>query len=162
MSDQSAHISVERLMQAIEEEVARERRMRIVARGGPGEYSDPELYALVERVLRRAADRQDGDARPLLLLLPELAGEDWRLQTHLRFTSHRPLAGGLLVFLKRRLLLPLNRWLYQYSLENFKRQERVNRLLFACVEELAIQNAKLRIEITTRQGVRTADRDASR
>jgi hypothetical protein len=33
--------------------------------------------------------------------------------------------------------------LYEYSLENFKRQERVNRMLFACLEELAIENARL-------------------
>jgi hypothetical protein len=36
------------------------------------------------------------------------------------------------------------RWLYDYNRENFRRQERVNRILFACIEELAIENAKLR------------------
>jgi hypothetical protein len=160
MSDPSAGLSVERLMQAIEDEVRQERRARIVARGGPVEYRDPELYALVERALRRAAERQDAAASPLLL--PELAGDaaDWRLQTHLRFASHRPLTGGLLVFVKRRLLLPLTRWLYQYAADNFRRQERVNRLLFACVEELAIENAKLRLEIGTRPDGIVLDHDA--
>jgi hypothetical protein len=80
-------------------------------------------------------------------------GDRLRLQTHLRFASHRPVAGGFLVFVKRRLILPLTRWLYQYALENFKRQERINRLLFACVEELAIENAKLRREIDEQRGV---------
>ena len=69
---------------------------------------------------------------------------DWQLTTHLRFTSHRPLIGPVIVFVKRRILLPLTRWLYEYSLENFRRQQRVNRVLFACIEELAIENAKLR------------------
>ena len=38
-------------------------------------------------------------------------------------------------------------WLYEYSLENFRRQRRVNRLLFASIEELALENAKLKQEI---------------
>ena len=37
-------------------------------------------------------------------------------------------------------------WLYEYSLENFRRQQRVNRLLFAAIEELAIENARLRLQ----------------
>jgi hypothetical protein len=39
--------------------------------------------------------------------------------------------GPLIVFAKRRILLPLTRWLYEYSLENFKRQQAINRLLYA-------------------------------
>jgi hypothetical protein len=146
MSDTPAHASVERLMHEIEDEVRNARRTRIVARGGPDAYRDAMVYGEVEGALRRAADREDAGISPLLL--PELAADDerLRLQTHLRFASHRRVTGGLLVFAKRRLLLPLSRWLYQYALENFKRQERINRLLFACVEELAIENARLRLE----------------
>jgi hypothetical protein len=55
--------------------------------------------------------------------------------------------GPLLIAIKRRLLLPLTRWLYEYSLENFRRQRRINSVLFACIEELAIENARLRQEI---------------
>jgi len=129
-------------MRDIEAEVRADRRTQLVARGGPPEYNDEEIYAAVERVLRRAVEARDRD----VLLVPELAGDeaDWRLQTHLRFSSHRRVIGPALVFLKRRVLLPLMRWLYDYNRENFRRQERVNRILFACVEELAIENAKLR------------------
>jgi hypothetical protein len=52
--------------------------------------------------------------------------------------------GGALIAVKRRVLLPLMRWLYEYSLENFRRQRRINTMLFACIEELAIENARLR------------------
>jgi hypothetical protein len=135
-------ISVERVMREIEDDLRRERRARLVARGAPQEYRDAEIFATVESVLRRAVDSRDHDAA----LLPELLGDDveWRQQTELRFSSHRPVVGPAIVFLKRRLILPLTRWLYEYNLENFQRQERVNRVLFACVEELAIENAKLR------------------
>jgi hypothetical protein len=143
MPDSPADVSVTRLMREIEDEVSRRRRTRLVARGGPSEYSDSELFALVERALSRALERQE----PQSLLLPELLGDDeqWRLQTHLRFSSHRPVLGRAVVALKRAILLPLMRWLYEYSLENFRRQDRVNRALFACIEELAIENARLRV-----------------
>jgi hypothetical protein len=135
-------ISVDRLMREIEDEVRGARRTRILAQGGASDYQDAEIFASVERTLRRAVEERDRD----VLLLSELLGDerDWQLETHLRFSSHRPVIGQLIVFVKRRLLLPLTRWLYEFSLENFRRQQRVNVLLFACLEELAIENAKLR------------------
>ena len=112
------------------------------ARGGAAEYRDPAIYEAVDILLRRALEARDHDA----LLLPDfLSSEsDWKLTTHLRFTSHRPLVGSLLIFIKRRILLPTTRWLYEFSLENFRRQQRLNQILFACIEELAIENARLK------------------
>ena len=45
---------------------------------------------------------------------------------------------------RSKLLLPLTRWLFEYSQDNFRRQDHLNRMLFACIEELAIENARLR------------------
>lgn len=147
-------ISVERVMREIEDDLRRERRARLIAKGAPSEYRDAEVFAAVEDVLRRAVDGRDHEAA----LLPELFAddEDWRLQTRLRFSSHRWVIGPVVVFFKRRVLLPLTRWLYEYSLENFQRQERLNRILFACIEELAIENAKLR-KIAESQDSRIAE-----
>ena len=138
-------VSVERLMRELGSDISNERRARIIARGGAAEYRDPELYARVEEVFRRVLDARDQDA----LLLPHLLDDEeaYTLQLRLRYASHRKGIGPLLIFIKRTILLPLNRWLYEYSLENFRRQQRVNRLLFACIEELAIENATLRREI---------------
>jgi hypothetical protein len=138
-------VSVERLMRELGSDISNERRARIIARGGAAEYRDPELYARVEEVFRRVLDARDQDA----LLLPHLLDDEeaYTLQLRLRYASHRKGLGPLLIFIKRAILLPLNRWLYEYSLENFRRQQRVNRLLFACIEELAIENATLRREI---------------
>lgn len=146
MTDRHASaVSVERLMREIEDGVRAARRQRSLASGGPPEYGDAELFALVEGVLRRAVEHRDHDAS----LIPALIADDeeWQLQTHLRFSSHRPVLGPVIVFLKRRILLPMMRWLYEYSLENFRRQQRINRMLFACLEELAIENARLRQEL---------------
>ena len=134
-------------MREIENSVRDELRRRVLARGGPRDYRDADVFRSVESLLRRSADRPDENA-----LLPEFLGPeaDWRLQTHIRFSSHRPVIGALLVFGKRRILMPLMRWLYEYNVDNFRRQERLNRALVACVEELAIENARLRRDLEKR------------
>ena len=153
MTDRTASaVSVERLMHEIADDLRGERRERALARGGPAEYRDPEIFAAVEGVLRRAVESRDLDASLIPALLED--EEDSRLQTHLRFSSHRPLAGPVIVFVKRRILLPVMRWLYEYSLENFRRQQQINRILFACLEELAIENARLERLVKEQSGPR--------
>ena len=138
-------MSVDTLMRRLEEDLRNERRRRLLVRGGAREYADEDLFAAVEAVLQRAVEARE----PAALLLPALLSDDeeWELQTHLRFSSHRPVLGKVITFVKRRLLLPATRWLYEYSLDNFRRQQRVNRTLFACLEELAIENARLRQDL---------------
>lgn len=138
-------VKVDDVMRDIEDDVRRARRQRLLAHGAASEYGDPRIYASVDGLLRRAIELRDHDA----LLVPELAGGDdnSRLTTHLRFASHRATLGGIVVFAKRRILLPAMRWLYKFSLNNFRRQDRLNRLVFACIEELAIENATLRLKI---------------
>lgn len=140
-------VSVDNLMREVEDDVRHARRKRLLARGGAGDYRDPAIYAGVDAVLRRAIDARDPEA----LLLPDfLSSEaDWNLSLHLKYASHRPAVGGALIAFKRRVLLPLMRWLYEYSLENFRRQRRINAVLFACIEELAIENARLRRTLGT-------------
>ena len=135
-------VAVDDLMRDIEADVRQMRRRRVLARGGADDYRDEAVYAGVDQVLRRAIDARDHDA----LLLPDfLSGEaDWDLSLHLQYASHRPAVGGLLIAVKRKVLLPLMRWLYEFSLENFRKQRRINTIMFACLEELAIENARLR------------------
>lgn len=143
-------VSVDSLMREIEDDVREMRRTRLLARGGADEYRDPSIYERVDETLRRAIDARDPDA----LLLPDFLNSDpeWQLALHLRYASHRPLVGPLLIAIKRRLLLPLTRWLYEFSLGNFRRQRRINSVLFACIEELAIENARLRQELRALKG----------
>src|SRR4051812_9802331 len=94
--------TVERLMRDIEGEVRRQRRSRLIARGGPDEYRDEAVFEIVEQVLRRAVDHRDLNA----LLIPEILDADpqWELQLPLRFNSHRRLLGAPILFVKRRIL----------------------------------------------------------
>ena len=71
-----------------------------------------------------------------------------RLQTAMRYQSHRGAGvAATVIFIKRRVLMPMFRWLFEYSRDNFERQRRVNDVLFACVQELAIENARLRRDV---------------
>ena len=104
--------------------------------------ADAEILAIVEDVLQRAVNAADSDT----LVLPELlAGRpELNLEPVATIRSHRAGIGPLVVFVKRRLLQPLSRWLYEYSMDNFERQARINRVLFAAIQALAVENAKLR------------------
>ena len=117
-----------------------------LARDGNAVADDPALFADVERLLQSAANVAPTDR----LILPELLGDPdtWRLETAMRYSSHRaPASAGAIAFVKRRILMPLLRWLFEYSRDNFERQRRVNHVLFACVQELAVENARLRREL---------------
>ena len=136
-------------MDGIETSVRDELRRRLIARGGPPEFREADVFAHVHEVLARAADRRDLD----VLLLPELlADEDaWKPAVELRLSSHRPIVGPVIVFFKRRVILPLVRWLFEFTEDNFRRQDYVNRVVMACLEELAIDNARLRRELEGRR-----------
>ena len=104
--------------------------------------TDAEILAIVEDVLQRAVNAADRDA---LVLSELLAGRpELNLQPVATIRSHRSGIGPLVVFVKRRLLQPLSRWLYEYSMDNFERQARINRVLFAAIQALAVENARLR------------------
>jgi hypothetical protein len=121
-------------------------RAQVLASGGSPAFDDPALFADVEALLGAAASTTDATK----LILPELLGDPdtWRLSTSMRYQSHRSKGtASLLMFLKRRVLMPAFRWLYEYSRDNFERQRRTNQVLFACVQELAVETAQLRREL---------------
>ena len=135
-------VPVDALMDDLRARVRERLRQDLLRHGGPGEFDDPALFAEVERILHTAVDR---DSRALVL--PELMGppETWRLDTAMRWPSHRASGPASLIrFVKQRLLMPLLRWMFEYSRDNFERQRRVNLVLFACVQELATETARLR------------------
>jgi hypothetical protein len=121
-------------------------RAQVIASGGSPAFEDPALFADVESLLHTAASTFDSTK----LILPELLGDPdtWRLNTAMRYQSHRNKGpASVLIFVKRRVLMPLFRWLYEYSRDNFERQRRTNLVLFACVQELAVETARLRREL---------------
>jgi hypothetical protein len=141
-----ARVPVDAVMTELHGRVRERLRAQILASGGSTEFEDPALFADVEALLHAAA----GTPESAKLILPELLGEPetWRLSTSMRYQSHRTKGpASLLIFLKRNVLMPVFRWLYEYSRDNFERQRRTNQVLFACVQELALETAILRREI---------------
>ena len=144
-----ARVPVDAVITELHGRVRERLRAQVLASGGSLEFEDPELFADVEALLHAAAGTPDSAK----LILPELLGEPdtWRLTTSMRYQSHRSKGpASLLIFLKRHILMPMFRWLYEYSRDNFERQRRVNQVLFACVQELAIETAALRQELRRR------------
>jgi hypothetical protein len=145
----ASEISVDAVTAELRERVRARLKQRLTLHGASPAFDDPELFADVERLLHTSIAEGDGNA----LLLSELLGDPdtWRLQTSLQYQSHRaPGAGAFVLFVKRRLIMPFVRWLFEYSRDNFERQRRVNQVLFACIQELAIENAALRRQMRQR------------
>lgn len=149
----SAPLSVDEVMAEIRGRV-RERLQAELARAHPDSpLLDDVVFGEAEVLLRRALDHRRRLVLPALLM-PD---DDWELETGLRFVSHRPRVGRVLVFLKRRLLLPLMRWLYEFSADNFVRQIQINETLMASIETLVVELVVLRREVEQlRREVRTA------
>jgi hypothetical protein len=155
----SVDVSVDAVMTDLQARVRERLRERVLRHGASKALEDPALFADVERLFQSAA--ADGDAGALIL--PELLGDPqtWRLDTAMRYESHRQAgAASLILFVKRRLLMPMLRWLFEYSRDNFERQRRVNQVLFTCLQELAIETAALRQQLH-RQGAGAEARKAS-
>jgi len=149
----SAHLSVDEVMAEVRGRV-RERLQAELARAHPDSpLLDDDIFGEAEALFRRALDHRRRLVLPALLM-PD---DDWELATGLRFGSHRPLVGPLLVFLKRRVLLPLTRWLYEFSADNFVRQVRINETLMASIETLVVELVMLRRDVDRlRRAVRSA------
>jgi hypothetical protein len=141
----TSDVAVDELLTELQARVRERLREGLLRHGASSDLRDPAVFAEVEALLRRATER----ARPSAVLLPELLGDPdtWRLDTAMRYRSHRGGAGNAIIFVKQRLLMPLLRWLFEYSRDNFERQRRMNEVLAACVQELAIETARLRQEV---------------
>jgi hypothetical protein len=142
----ATELSVDAVMTELQGRVRERLRDHILRHGGSPAFEDAALFADVERLLFNATTTVDPNA----LILPEVLGdpETWRVETAIRYRSHRGgVAAPVLMFVKRRVLMPVFRWLFEYSRDNFERQRRVNHVLFACVQELALETARLRREV---------------
>jgi hypothetical protein len=139
-------LSVETVMEELQERVRARLRQDVLRYGASRALEDPAIFADVERVLRQSTTNTSRRA----LLLPQLLGDPagWRIETALSYQSHRgAITATVIRGIKQRVLMPALQWLFDYCQRNFSRQQRVNQVLFSCVQELAIENAELRREL---------------
>lgn len=133
-------LPVDEVMAEVRARVRARMRAELARTAPESPLLDESVFAETEALLRRALDHRRHLVLPALLV----GDEEWELATSLRWTSHRPRTGALILWVKRRVLLPLTRWLYEYSRENFERQARINDTLMAAVETLAVETVLLR------------------
>jgi hypothetical protein len=139
-------VPVEPIMEELRERIRERLRHELLLHGASPALEDPAVFAHVEELLREATRRKHDRAALLHEYLGDPVG--WRLEPALKLGSHRgAFASGLLLGVKRKVLLPVLRWFFEYTHDNFVRQKHVNEVLFAIVEDLAIQNAELRRDL---------------
>jgi len=127
-------------MDLVREKVRADLRARLVARGAADDFGEARVFDEVDALFRRAIAQDD----PQALLMPELLAERWRPELSLRLATHRGgLAASIVLFAKQRVLLPLTRWLFEYALENFRRQDRLNLALMSVLQSMAADQARL-------------------
>jgi hypothetical protein len=142
----TTEVNTDAIMSDLQQRVRNRLRGDLLTQGASSAFDEPQIFADVDALLRRAVDVGDANA----LILPEVMGDPatWRLQGAMHYQSHRdPRRASLIIFFKRRILMPMFRWLFEYSRDNFERQRRVNQVLFACVQELAAETARLRQQV---------------
>jgi hypothetical protein len=156
--DAAPRLSTDAAMDDVRAQVRAALRERLVARGSADDFTDERVFAEVDGLLRRALRHTDRHA----LLMPDLLAEAWRPELSLDLSGHRRgAAAAIVLFVKRRVLLPLTRWLFEYALENFRRQDRLNIALMACVQTLAADHARLQLRVAALEAARdTHDRAA--
>lgn len=142
-----APLRTDDVMRDLQGRVRASLRARVRAAGAL-EFADERLFDEVDAIFRQALANDDRGA----LILPALMPEDWQPELSLRLASHRGGLGRVIVFIKRRFLLPLTRWLFEYSLDNFRRQQRVNLALMACLQTLTVEHVRLSRELAARTG----------
>jgi hypothetical protein len=138
-------LQTDEVMRDVHGRVREAMRARLRAAGAT-EFADDTLFADVDAIFRHALGNDDRRA----LIVPALLTDNWQPELSLSLTSHRSGIGSVIVFFKRKLLLPLTRWLFEYTLENFRRQQRVNLALMACLQTLAIEHVRLAREMAVK------------
>jgi hypothetical protein len=139
-------VQIDAVMAELEARVRDRLREHLLRHGGSPAFADPDLFKDIERMLHAAVSVGASNAS----LLQELLGDPdtWRLHTAITYQSHREgRTAALILFVKKRLLMPILQFVFDYSRDNFIRQRRVNQVLFACVQELAIETARLRAQV---------------
>ena len=135
MADETSSdvLSTDQLMKELRREIRAQQLL------GDDDKVDPQTLADI--LLNEAVERHElGDDQ---LVDPR----DMELRTSFRVESHRPVIGKPLVFVKRTLIMPLFRWLLEYSIDNFRRQHAINHFQSVCLRALALENARLRRDL---------------
>ena len=123
------------------DQLMKELRREIRARPLLGDDDQVDPQALADIFLNDAIKRYELGGQRLV------DPREVELRTDFRVESHRPIIGKPLVFLKRTFIMPLFRWLLEYSIANFRNQHAINHFQSVCLRALALENARLQRDL---------------
>jgi hypothetical protein len=72
---------------------------------------------------------------------------EWRQQLHPNFSTHRGFFGRIFLWIKKKILYPPFRWIVEQGEVNAWRQDRLNLSLLDLIEELALENGRLKARL---------------
>ena len=144
VSEPREPVSTEAVMTEVRDQVRADLHARLVAQGGGADFDSRATFDEVDRLIAAAVAHDD----PRALLIPARLPDPWRPALSLDLPGHRGgVAGRAIHFAKAKLVLPVVRWLYEYSAENFRRQQQVNVALMACLQAIAADHARLKARV---------------
>ncbi len=132
-ASQDSRVSAEAIMEDIKKSI----RERIIT----STSADADILREIDDTFRHAVSLENTDN--LFLSRYMRYNEDWCIDKPFIHTSHRRFIGPVIVFIKKILITPLTRWLFLYTSERFKRQQRNNEILLAYAESLTIKHFEL-------------------
>jgi hypothetical protein len=145
-------VSTDAVMREVRDRVKAELHARLTRQDADTSLAERTVFDEVDAIFRQALAHEQQ-----ALLLPALLADEWRPRLSLDFRSHRaPASAGPILFVKRRILAPAMRWLFEYSQDNFRRQDRLNLALLACLQSLAADHARLKARLAALEAERQA------
>jgi hypothetical protein len=144
VTSEPAAVTTDAVMEEVRDRIRADLHARLVLQGAGDDFADRAVFDEVDRLFDQAMSIED----PRALLIPTRLEGPWKPTLSLDFPTHRnAVVAAPIRFLKMRLVLPVVRWLYEFSHENFKRQHQVNLALMAIVQTLAADHARLKARV---------------
>jgi hypothetical protein len=139
-------VSTEAVMSAVREQVRAELFARMVLKGSGDDFDSRAVFDGVDDLITKALDHDDVRG----LLIAARLNAPWQPAYSLDVTSHRHgLAGRSIQFVKARLVAPVVRFVFEHASENFRRQQRVNLALMACLQTLVADHVRLEARVAS-------------
>ncbi len=131
-------------MSEVREQVRAEIFARMTLKGSGDDFDSRAVFDAVDELITRALAHDDFKGQ----LLAARINPPWQPALSLDPASHRSgLAGRGIEFAKSRLVTPVIRFLFEHVSENFRRQQRVNLALMACLQTLAADHVRLEARV---------------
>lgn len=137
-------VSTEAVMDEVRARVRAELYARMVHKGSGDDFDSRAVFDAVDELITRALAHDDVNGQ----IIAARVAPPWQPSLSLDVASHRAgMAGRTIELAKSRLVMPVVRFLFEHVSENFRRQQRLNLALMACLQTLAADHVRLEARV---------------